>query len=148
MITPKLTSKSQGTTQYVDVVNGELQMSRAVYQLIGSLVKNRHILDDYEGAALDVTYVNFLDRMAVLFDYNKLNPLGIDTPIPDQEIVDIDEYLGDLGILQEYKYGKDRIDVAAWVDMETPTSIRVLVDSDDEVYLIDTSDNTVLVRYK
>ena len=147
MITPKLVSKSQGTTQFVAVVGGELQMSRGVYQLLGSLVKNRKILSDYDSNQLDSAYVNFLDRMNVLFDYVHLSPAGIPTPTPDTDIVEIDEYLGDLGVEQEYKYGKDRIDIASWLDSTAPSDIRYLVDTSDNTVLVDLSDNTYLARY-
>ena len=84
--------------------NGKVMLSRYIYQTLGSLLKNKTILDDYENGRLSHEYTRFLD---------KLNEINLGTA--DVHALVTDEALGDLGEVLDYSYSKDWINVPNWL---------------------------------
>ncbi len=150
----RLTNKSQPTVREASLPDGisldkEVLFSRTIYQMIGSLVKNKRIIDDYDNGRLSQEYVDFLDLMDDIM-FNKAFP-----KLPQRD-VDIahtlaDEYLGDLGLVQEYHYSKDTVNIPDWLEVSSRPEVRVLMETDSngdfKEYLIDPVDDTVLVYY-
>ena len=102
-----LTNSSHITRRLGEVAEhdeGKVMLSRHIYQTLGSLLKNKSILDDYNNGKLSHEYVRFLDKM------DEIN-LGT----ADADALATDEVLGDLGEILDYSYSKDWIDVPNWL---------------------------------
>ncbi len=140
-----LTNKSQETGNLVKLVGDKLLFSRTIYQHLGSLNKNRNLVSDYEADLLPKKYKEILDSLNDLHlktNYPKLYP---DIEV-SKDTMELDEYLGSLGLTEVYPYSKDSVFIPDWIAaVNGETKIRILVDTSDETFLIDTSDNTVLV---
>jgi len=122
----------------------KLNMSRATYQKLGSLVKNKSLVDDYDSGSLPAEYIRVLDELNNLFLKTNYPLLSGDLVI-EPGIIELDEYLGTLGIDDNYRYSKDFVNIPAWMESEDPAEMRVLVDNSDNTYLTDGTD--VLVVY-
>ncbi len=143
-----LSNASQVTRRTPDVQEtSTVKVSRATYQKLGSLLKNKTLLTQYENGELVGEYKRVLDELNNLFLKVNYPAIGADLVIAPG-ILELDEWLGDLGIVQDYPYDKDSVNISAWVEVDTPDPIRVLVDLSDNTYLVDTSDDTVLVSYE
>jgi len=128
-----------------DVVD-EAKFDRTFYQYLGSLVKNKTLLDDYNDNKLPLEYRRFLDEMNTLymkFNYPELTQDLVVKP----GIVELDQYLGELGLTEEYPYSKDTINIPNWLTLTPQEEHRQLVDESDMTYLVDSRDNTRLVYY-
>ena len=102
-----LTNSSRVTTRLGHVAEheeGKVMLSRYIYQTLGSLMKNKTILDDYNNDRLSPEYVKFLEKMD-----------AVNLGIADTDALATDEVLGDLGEILDYSYSKDWIDVPAWL---------------------------------
>ena len=147
MIKVKLTNPSNVTKKDVTLdADNSIVMSRSIYQNLGSLIKNKTILDDYNNGRLPTEYVRFLDDMNDLFLKLNYPDLAVDLVV-EEEIPAVDEYLGDLGISETYYYSKDTVDIPPWVITGAQGEYRILFDESDTTYLVDPSDGSVLVAY-
>ena len=115
--------------------SGSITMSSYTYQALGSLVMARTLTSSYENGKLPGEYMRLLDELNALFLKRNYPEVHGDIVIAEG-IEDLDEYLGSLGTTKEYPYVKDVINVPAWVNIEDRAEYR---------YLINTSDNTVLM---
>jgi len=117
-------------------------MNRVVYQLLGSLVKNRKLEDSYNSDELPGVYRDMLDQ----FNNMTFNNKGVGTPLDVKPgFKELDTYLGALGITRDYPYVKDIIDIPPWVNELNQTEYRVLMDFSDNTYLTDTANNILVV---
>ena len=147
MIHVKLTNPSKITKKDTTLdSDSNVVLARSIYQNLGSLIKNTTILDDYNNGRLPQEYKRFLDEMNDLFIKLNYPELGKDIVVKEG-IAETDEYLGDLGIIQEYFYSKDTVNIPAWLAIDSQTEYRILVDESDNTHLVDLSDDTVLVYY-
>jgi len=147
MIHVKLTNPSKITKKDTTLdSDSNVVLARSIYQNLGSLIKNTTILDDYNNDRLPQEYKRFLDEMNDLFIKLNYPELGKDIVVKEG-IAETDEYLGDLGVIQEYFYSKDAVDIPAWVTTDSQSEYRILVDESDNTHLVDLSDDTVLVYY-
>lgn len=136
----RLTNKSQPTKDENKISSaGDLLLSRAIYQRLGSLELCKRIKSDYENDLLPKEFKKFLD------DIDTLSNGGTAT----QDVIITDEFLGDLGSLVNYSYSKDVVNIAPWINPDIQTEYRVLVDLNgglvEEFYLTDGDE--VLVSY-
>ena len=140
------------TVQDVDTI----KMSRATYQKLGSLLKNKElIIRGIDGSITGGTYTDneligeyrrILDELNDLYIKRYYPELGKDIVIKDG-IVELDEYLGTLGVGIDYPYAKDTLDIPAWLHVDSQTEYRILVDSRDNTYLTTNNGTEVLVVY-
>jgi len=131
-----LGNSSRNTKSGDIVVKDSIRISREIYQKLGSFVKNKQLSTEYTLGSVTGSYKEFLDNMDNLF-------LG--KPCIDGT-KEIDEYLGSLGVTHEYPYNKDTLSINAWIDIETRSPYRYLIDTKGN-YLIDSSDNSILIHY-
>ena len=131
-----LTNKSQLSTTHGELTDGKLLFPRSIYQRLGSLTHCMRIVEDYENDRLPIEFKKFLD------DMNEVNKI---IGVPTESIKAIDEYLGDLGDLEEYPYSKDSREIPQWLISVTENEYRILTDASDNTYLTDGTDDTVLV---
>ena len=103
-----------------EVESGTLDVSleKIVYKLLGDLTNNKTLERPTE---IKTKY----DRWLVDMD-NYSNGL-IE---PTQALLDLDEYLGALGITAEYPFKEDVFDSEPWVDIETRDPYRNLAQLD------------------
>ncbi len=123
------------------------KFDRAFYQYLGSLVKDKTLLNDYENNAIPLEYRRMLDEMNDLHIKKNYPILGSETIIKDG-IIALDEYLGSLGVDLTYPYEKDVVNIPAWLDVIEQAEVRVLVDMSDNTYLTDNNGTEFLVRYR
>ena len=135
-------------------------ISRLTYQNLGSLIKNRRLIErDVDGnitgglfidGDLPGEYMRLLDELNNLY-LSRNYPLLHGHLVIADGIVELDEYLGTLGVGEDYPYSKDAVDIPAWVTPSDRAPIRVLAvfDSNGEAiqYLTTNNDTEVLVRY-
>jgi len=122
------------------------KFDRAFYQYLGSLVKNKTLLDDYQNEVIPLEYRRLLDEMSDLCTKRNYPLLGADIVI-EEGIVALDEYLGTLGIDLTYPYEKDIVNISAWLEINSQTEYRILVDLKDNTYLTTSNGNEILVVY-
>lgn len=157
-ITVRLTNKSQVTRpEASEASDGTILFSRAIYQILGSLIGNREMVTTDEVTKVKTIhweklpreYAEFADDMNNLWQHTFYPELAVlnEVPLPSDSIVKANEYLGDLGMVDEYRYAKDFVDIPAWVGIVSRDEYRILMDESDNTYLVDTTDNTVLVSY-
>jgi hypothetical protein len=125
--------------------NDQLSLDRLVYRKLGSLTDNK-VITRPESA--DTDFHRFLLDMNNLHKYKYYKDIVSDYKLPTPDIIALDEYLGTLGVTENYPFISDRQDIPAWFDYEEPHEVRVLFDNSDNTYLVDTSDNTVLASYR
>ena len=130
-------------------INNEsnIRFDRSTYQYLGSLVKNKDIVIMYKNGLLPPEYVRTLDELNLLF-LKYTNPTTHGNIVIPKGITELDEYLSQLGISEEYPYSKDEVDIPEWLEFEKVPLIRVLVDPDDYTYLVcnDSGTEETLVR--
>ena len=111
-----------------------LKIDRRTYQYLGSLVKNKTLLENYLNGTLPREYIKLLDELNVLYENNK----GLSDPQPVAEgVEELDAYLGSLGVTDTYPYEKDIQNISAWMQIEDRAPYRVLTDTTDNTYLVD-----------
>jgi len=137
--TPDAKEEDGGATHKINI-------NRSTYQYLGSLVKNKKLLELYNNNQIPNEYRRVLDELNDLFIKVNYPSLGLDIVV-EPGIVELDEWLGNLGIIQEYPYNKDSVDIPVWIPSEALTEVRVLIDKSDNTYLTDSSGTEVLVRY-
>jgi len=120
------------------------RMSRSIYQHLGSLAKNKKILEDYQNNTIPLELRTLFDKFAELSDL--VNTDANARATFDQEILNLDEYLGSLGMGTEYIYDKDRVDIEAWVDVNTQDISRLVVDRATGSSLIDRATGAVIMH--
>lgn len=131
-----LGNPSRVTKEQVVLNDSKLKFPRILYQRLGSLVKNRTLLDDYNNGRLPLEYVELLEQLNVYHAekyYNSEN----NTP---EYIKELDVYLGSLGITEEYHYSKDTNNGELWLTVTSQSEYRILMDElepNPEVYLVD-----------
>jgi len=125
---------------------GMVKMSRATYQKLGSLIKNKTITTQYENNELAGEYKRVLDELNDLYLKYNYPELAKGIAIKDG-IVELDEYLGSLGIDTDYPYTKDTLDIPTWLESTDQTEYRILVDNTDNTYLTTNNGAEVLVVY-
>ena len=130
----------------VEDVVGEAKFDRAFYQYLGSLVKNKELLQDYTDNKIPLEYRRMLDEMNELYLKMYYPILGADIVVKPG-IEELDLYLGSLGITEDYPYSKDTINIPAWLQTTSQTEYRILVDEDDNTFLTDSGGTEVLVAY-
>ena len=114
-----LTNRSQETGNLTSVGSDDkVRVSRSVYQGLRSLAKNKTISDDYTNGKLPIELVDL---------YEKFNQINSGETI-DIEIHKLDEYLGSLGISQDYEYTKDTLYIEPWVEYTDQLPSRNVVD--------------------
>lgn len=106
-----LKNKSQETEELGKEKSNVLTFSRSIYQRLRSLAANKHILIDYQTDLLPKEFEDFCDK------------LNTDDP----DIHKADEYLGSLGITEDYYYSKDRINIEPWLTHTAQDSQRNIV---------------------
>ncbi len=145
---PSRTTRRRPESNPVDGsgTDGTLDMSRLTYQALGSLVQNKKILELYENDRLPLEYRRVLDELNELYLRDNYGILGAGIIVKDG-IVALDEYLGTLGLGIDYPYSKDAVNVDAWLEVESQTEYRILVDSRDNTYLTTSNGAEVLVVY-
>ncbi len=84
--------------------DNKVYLDRSIYQRLGSLLKNKTILDDYNNGRLPKEFVKFLDIM------NEINEGTAET-----EVIALDELLGSFGENIDYSYSKDFMNIANWL---------------------------------
>ena len=107
-----LRNPSRATTRTSQITEGDagsVFLNRSIYQTLGSLLKNKTILADYEAGSLSREFTAFLDKMEL-----------INLGTADADTIATDEALGDLGQVEEYHYSKDIIDVPDWLGTYEP----------------------------
>ena len=101
----KLVNASRGITGTgVKKTDNGLTMPRSIYQKLGSLVKNKTLINDYAQGDLNKEYIEFLDKMSSIED-------------GEEEMIEVDKYLGSLGLDEEYPYSKDYRGIPAWIEV-------------------------------
>ena len=152
-----LVNKSQITSNEVSVVSDDtLSLSRAIYQTLGSLVFNKNCMtvDELGSKTIDWSkftgeYKEFVTDMNNLWQHTFYPELAIanGVPMPTEAIIKANEYLGSLGVTEEYFYSKDAKTIPLWIDIEKQFEYRVLTDHTDNTYLTDSNGTEVLVYY-
>ncbi len=113
-----LTNRSQETGNLSKIgTDGSVRVNRIVYQGLRSLAKNKTISADYTAGLIPRELVELYE------EFSKIN----DGDSSNTEMVKLSEYLGLLGIEQEYEYKKDRIGVAPWIEYTDQLSTRNVV---------------------
>lgn len=118
----------------------KLKLSRILYQKLGSLTKNRELTRD------DTNTTEF-DRLINLLDDYSATVEDPSFKLNDTVISEIDEYLGVLGITEEYPYRKDSQFIPLWVDIESQDSERplaVFVDGVEIDLIVDSEENQLV----
>jgi len=157
-ITVRLTNKSQITRPETDIASDDsLLFSRAIYQILGSLIRNREMATkDVDTGVITIdwdklppAYAEFAEEMDRLWKHTFYPELviaqGIPAPLPSTVLAN--EYLGDLGITTTYAYSKDIVNIPSWIDITEQSEYRVLIDDSDNTYLTDTNGTEILVSY-
>ena len=125
-----------------------IEMSRETYQKLGSLVKNKTILADYDAGRLTGEYKRLLDELNDLYLVKNYPQLSSGIVLSDH-IVELDEYLGSLGIGIDYPYSKDSVNIPNWLDGNPDkTPVRYLVDTSDNTFLTANGGTEILVTYE
>lgn len=154
MIKVILQNRSEATVKQDNLSGGDLLLSRATYQTLGSLIGNREIATRNQDGSYTIhyeklteEYTTFLEDMNNLWIHTYYPDLAIlnNIPEPTDAVKVADEYLGDLGIIRNYSYSKDTVNIGSWLDVESQASMRVLMDESDNTYLTDVDE--VLVLY-
>ena len=118
-ITVRLGNRSQETSKLASIgEDTSVKVSRIVYQGLRSLVQNKHILDDYNNGLIPKELV------ALYEDFSKIN----NGETVDIEIQKLDEYLGSLGVNQDYVYFKDTIYIEPWISASSQFFSRNVID--------------------
>ena len=102
-----LTNKSQQTRELTNnstILGNDIHMSRFVYQYFRSLAKGKTISYDYQNRLIPKEMVSVLDKLSDLHE-------GIEV---EDNIHKLDEYLGSLGVDEEYFFSKDVIQIEDW----------------------------------
>ncbi len=111
-------------------------ISRHTYQKLGSLIQNKELEQAYTDGTLPGEYVRLLDDLNDL--YLKVNYPDLYPDLVIKEgIIALDEYLGNLGITQEYSYSKDTVNIPPWLSVDNKSGIRWLSDLSDDTILMD-----------
>ncbi len=119
-----LTNSSRITRPTLVKTDSKLLFLRQFYQRLSSLVANKTIAYDYANNKLPQAYKDFLD------DLNKVS-----NGTASDEIIELDLYLGSLGITNEYPYLKDTVDIPPWFEVGAGAPIRYM-----------TNDNKLIVN--
>ena len=119
----------------------ELALDRLIYRRIGSLTDNKSITTPQEA---DTEFDRWLLSMNDLFSY-KYYPELYTGPTPTPALLALDEYLGSLGMGIDYPFPDDTYYIENWIEVDTQTAVRVLMDEADNTYLTDGDE--VLVYY-
>jgi len=106
-----LRNSGRKSTGKVEVKDGNLFLPRSIYQRLGSLVKNRNIIDDYTSDSLPIEFRELVDAL------NDLENV-------DDATKKLDEYLGSLGVGVEYPYSKDYRGIPPWIVIEEQGEFR------------------------
>ena len=95
---------SQGSIQSQEarLKDNEVGLDRTVYANISSLTDNKSIVTPDDD---DTPYHRWLLAM------NEYQDTGIITP----ELQRLDEYLGELGVTEDYQYNDDTYNIEAWI---------------------------------
>lgn len=139
-----LSGPSKVTTRTPDVNDGVLGMSRLTYQMLGSLVQNKNLTALYDSGALPKEYMRTLDDLNDLYLKNNY-PATYSNLVIKSGIVELNEYLGSLGLSETYPYSKDIVNIPAWVGIEAKPVYRYIIDTSDDTILMD--GDQVLVVY-
>lgn len=131
--------------QTVDVsANKELSLDRLIYRRIGSITDNKSLVEpvlpttDFNRWLLDMNNLH-------LHKYYPL--LAVNKPIPTPDVVALDEYLGTLGDTEVYPFSQDTYNQEVWLDIDSQTEHRILIDKSDNTYLTTNNGTEVLVVY-
>ena len=159
-VTIRLTNKSQVTKELSEIAtqpDNELLFGRELYQTLGSLLKNKDVATrDVDTGAVTINWEKVTEEFASfaedvnnlwLHTYYPELAIANNIPTPTPQIILVDEYLGNLGVSQEYNYIKDFINVTPWLDITKQSEYRVLIDEDDNTYLTDSNGDEILISY-
>lgn len=141
----KVTLSSNTTTPTLQEDNS-LKLSRTTYRFLGSLVRNKTIYQTYTDRALPPEVLHVLDELDKLHKYKNYNE-EYTGEVPDEAVIKLDEYLGSLGVDEEYPYSEDIQDIPLWLDIFVTSDIRELMQLTTGDILVD-SDGNILARIK
>ena len=130
-----------GNTQEVEKKDDELLFDRLIYRKLGSLTDNKVMTIP---AKPDSDFKRFLLDMNNLHIHKYYTGLVDGLPLPTPDIIALDEYLGTLGITEDYPFLDDTQEIPLWFDgVDTNKQRRILVDGTDNTFLV--QGNYVLV---
>ncbi len=141
----KLSNASRITKRTPEALSA-VGMSRLTYQMLGSRVQCRTLVEDYNNGNLPKEYIRLLDELNDLYltiNYPEL-AAGI---VVREGIAELDSYLGSLGITEDYPYDKDAVNIPAWLSIDTQPEYRHLVDESDKTFLTTNNGTEALVVY-
>jgi hypothetical protein len=96
-------------------------MSREVYQYLRSLAKNKVLVDTETSGKLPVELVDLFDEFTKIQYGEEVSAA----------VKKMDEYLGHLGLTEDYYYTKDIIDIDPWIHYTEQEPIRNVVYDDN-----------------
>jgi len=128
----RATKKQPSYSSEVTTGNIPIHFSREFYQRLGSLTLNKTLKADYEAGLLPKEYTRFLDE---------ISQLGTAS---NSAMVELDQYLGSLGMTEEYPYSKDSLNIPAWIPASFLPDQRVLMTTTNQVLM---SGNEYLVKF-
>ena len=109
------------------------RMDREIYQDLMSLAKNKNILADYEAGKLSKRSVELYEQFDRIYR-------GLDV---DNAISEIDNYLGALGISENYFYSKDCVDIPAWFSYTDQAPTRNVINQTGNIIDRNTGYNVI-----
>lgn len=125
-----LQNPSRVTKDNFSTTNTKLLLSRSLYQRLGSLIQSKTISEDYANKTLPAEYITFLDKMD-----------KVQSGTGDTASIELDEYIGSLGVDTQYHYEKDTIDIPLWFKPTTVSPVRNVANGENNI--INGSDNII-----
>ena len=119
-----------------------LLLDRLIYRKIGSLTDNKLLVTP---DSADTDFHRWLLDMNNLHNKKYYPLLSEDLPLPTPDLVALDEYLGSLGVTEDYPFLDDTYNVLAWLKIDYEPDGRILIDITDNTYLTDSNGTEILV---
>ena len=138
-------SNSASANEAIEILNkpdgSNLAFLKGIYERLGSLTDNKSITTPTSSSSI---FEEWLLDMNDLWN-SKYYPGLYIGDIPSNDLITFDAYLGTLGLTDEYPFTDSTYNLKAWLEIDDPAEMRVLVDESDNTYLVDGTD--VLVKY-
>lgn len=128
--------------QELKVDDNELMLDRLIYRRIGSLTDNKTL---FTPADNDTEFNRWLLDMNNLHNKKNYPLLAADLPEPTPDLIALDEYLGMLGVEEEYPFDSDTYYVESWIEGGVVSPERAIMDMSDNTYLTDSNGTEVLI---
>ena len=87
----------------VDASGLVLTLDRSIYQNLSSMKKNQTVADDGDDSDMSSRYADFITAMSKLHAHMNIDP----TLEYDENLIELDVYLGQLGLEEEYPESRD-----------------------------------------